>query len=243
MDDFSSLSLPPLNSADFGADADALTPAVLRRLQSTALIRIVDDDEAMRTSYRFMLGLAGWQIALYADAAAFLEEDDPEVPGCLILDVRMPGKSGLELQREIAESGIDLPIIFVTGHGDVDMAVFAVKAGAFDFMLKPVDPKRLKRAVALAVYAVEKKREEAAASHDALAKWHSLSERERQVVLGVAHGMLNKVIASALHIAERTVKFHRASACRKLGVKSASEITAFVLSLPEADRQLDQLNS
>lgn len=132
------------------SETSAVDDAVLK---AASVVRIVDDDEAMRRSYAFMLTMAKWRTKLYPSAEAFLDEDDPEIPGAIILDVRMPRISGLALQDRLSADGNDLPVIFVTGHGDVDMAVRAVKRGAFDFMLKPVDPVRLKKAVTEAIRA------------------------------------------------------------------------------------------
>lgn len=205
-------------------------------LKAASVVRIVDDDEAMRRSYAFMLTMAKWRTKLYPSAEAFLDEDDPEIPGAIILDVRMPGISGLALQDRLSADGNDLPVIFVTGHGDVDMAVRAVKRGAFDFMLKPVDPVRLKKTVTEAIQASWIKANEARRTMDFSGKWALLTQREREVFQLIAEGCLNKEAAFRLDIAERTVKFHRASACRKLGARTPQEIAAIWLALKESVR-------
>ena len=197
---------------------------------SGTLVRIVDDDEAMRRSYAFMLSMAGWPVVLYEDARDFLARDDLHTPGCVILDVRMPSISGLELQQRLKALNSVVPLIFVTGHGDVDMAVRAVKEGAFDFMLKPVDPERLKAAVSSAC---ERALAAQAPANEQAARWAQLSPREKEVFALVAQGHLNKTVAFELGIAERTVKFHRASACRKLGLRTPQEIAAFWIAFNE----------
>lgn len=203
----------------------AIDELPVSRVQSASIVRIVDDDEKMLSSYAFMLGAAGWKVKCFSSAEAFLLDDD-ETAGCLVLDVRMPGMSGLQLQSELQRRGVKLPMIFVTGHGDVDMAVQTMKDGACDFMLKPVVPERLKAAVLhwcredcirrlsrLQTSAIER-------------DFKSLSERERQVLTMVAEGMSNREIASRLGIAERTVKFHRASVYEKLGVSNSVQLAA-----------------
>lgn len=193
------------------------------RIKKIALIRVVDDDAGMLRSYKFMFSSQGWNVKCYSDAASFLEEVT-DVPGCLILDVRMPEMSGLTLRREMMKRGIALPILFVTGHGDVDMAVETMQMGACDFMLKPVDPARLRKAVLRwSAFAVQQhldrlKREAKQAD------FSTLSTREREVLQLISEGLQYKQIADQLGISERTVKFHRASLCEKLGVKTTQEL-------------------
>lgn len=195
------------------------------RVRAASLVRIVDDDAKMLTSYAFMLGAAGWRVKCFRSAEEFLRDED-QTAGCLVLDVRMPGMSGLQLQAEMKRRGVIMPVIFVTGHGDVDMAVQTMKDGACDFMLKPVVPERLKAAV------LHWSREDCVRrllklQTDAIEKdYETLSERERQVLALVAQGMSNKAIAASLCIAERTVKFHRASVYEKLGVSSSAQLIA-----------------
>lgn len=195
----------------------------LHRVQAASLVRIVDDDEKMRLSYAFMLKAAGWRVKSFSNAESFLADKD-ETAGCLVLDVRMPEMSGLQLHAEMIRQGMTLPVIFVTGHGDVDMAVQTMKDGASDFMLKPVVPERLKNAVLhwcrqdclhrlnqLHTNAIER-------------DFETLSERERQVLVMVTDGLSNREIAAQLCIAERTVKFHRSSVYEKLGVSSSAQL-------------------
>lgn len=185
------------------------------------LIRIIDDDAGVRDSYRYLIESDGWLVRTFQDAEDFLANDDPSVPGCAVLDVRMPGLSGLELQNHLNKLARNLPIIFVSAHGDIEMAVRAVRHGAIDFLPKPVNDDKLLASIALAVQASIQKSEEARAVQDAKHRWSQLSPREQEVARLVAQGKLNKVIAGELGISERTVQVHRANACQKLGVKHA----------------------
>ena len=192
---------------------------------SLSLIRIVDDDAEMRESLEFLLSTEGWKSRSYASAEAFLETDDVMVPGCLILDIRMPGLSGLQLQELLKKKDYSLPILFITAHGDITMAVEAVKNGAFDFLPKPLDDEKLLASVEKAV-ALDWERRSHHTSHAAAMKdLATLTPREREVAGLVAEGLLNKVIAERLGIAEKTVQIHRGQVCRKLKVRSAVEIS------------------
>ena len=186
---------------------------------SLSLIRIVDDDAEMRESLEFLLSTEGWKSRSYASAEAFLETDDVMVPGCLILDIRMPGLSGLQLQEVLKKKDYSLPILFITAHGDITMAVEAVKNGAFDFLPKPLDDEKLLASVEKAI-ALDWERRSHHTSHIAAMKdLATLTPREREVAGLVAEGLLNKVIAERLGIAEKTVQIHRGQVCRKLKVR------------------------
>ena len=197
------------------------------------IARIVDDEETVRSSEAFTLRMGGIDAVVYESAEAFLAKDDLRHPGCLVLDVRMPGMSGLELQEEKARRGIDLPILFLSGHGDIGMAVSTLKRGAEDFCEKPVEPAKLRESVRRmiekniaarrAAMDVERKRE----------RYATLTEREQLVVKLVARDMLNKQIAAELDIQEHTVKIHRSNACRKLEVRSALELHHFLAAIGE----------
>ena len=187
------------------------------------LIRLVDDDEADRQALRFMLESYGWKVATYADAATFLVNDRPSVPGCLVLDVRMPGMSGLELQQEMNRRAMTLPIVFLTGHGDVPMAVGAMQKGAVNFLLKPIEAEAFNRAVNQAV-AQTTCRLVGGAPRDGVAKYQQLSERQQEIMVMLAEGKLNREIARELKISERTVEGHRYNAFKLLGVKNRSEL-------------------
>lgn len=205
------------------SSSEPIDPSVLRLVQQKSLVRIVDDDETVAKSYEFMLRCAGWNCRIFNSAEDYLVSENVQI-GCLILDVRMPGISGLQLQQKLEILEREIPIIFVTGHGDVDMAVMALKRGAQDFMLKPVDPQRLKGAVFQAcqsdlLHFLRSQKEEA--EREATS---SLSQREREVAQLLAQGLLYKQIAERLGCSERTVKFHKARIAEKLGVKTPAEI-------------------
>lgn len=196
-----------------------------------SLIRIVDDEPEMRASLEFLLSTAGWRSQSYGSAEEFLEKDNGLVPGCLLLDVRMRKMSGLELQDTLQRSDYSLPIIFITAHGDIDMAVRAVKKGAFDFFEKPIDDERLLEAVDKAVSSDW----EARARHMNTRIWREryelLTEREKEVAAWVSTGLMNKIIADRLTIGEKTVQVHRGAVCRKLQVRSAVEIAKILDTL------------
>ena len=166
------------------------------------LIRVIDDDYAMRRSWAFLIEGEGWEVVTYSNALAFLAANDFSRPGCLLLDVRMPRMSGLELQNALKDKGVDLPIIFISGHGDIDMAVRGLKSGAVDFLQKPVDDRKL---------------------------LESLTQREREVIRMVAQGASNKAVAEGLGISEKTVQVHRGSAYRKLEIHNAAEIARLLM--------------
>lgn len=208
---------------------DTLTDA---RVMAASLVRIVDDDATILDSYRFMLGALGWRVQCFADAQSFLLDTHTQ-PGCLVLDVRMPLMSGLQLQAEMQLRGCNVPIIFVTGHGDVDMAVHTMKNGAADFMLKPVVPERLKAAVLHWCRLDCLKRLERLEADAMAGDSQTLSERERQVARLVVEGLSNKAIADALAISVRTVKFHRSQMAQKLGVSTSAQLIARLLLMKD----------
>ena len=198
-----------------------------------ALVRVVDDDDAMRRSWVFLLEGEGWRVRAYADALKFLVADDGAEPGCLLLDVRMPAMSGLELQDNMLERGIELPIVFISAHGDIDMAVHTLKRGACDFLQKPVDDQRLLDAVAAAVardLAGREARQERAGERQ---RFDTLTLREKDVMRLVGAGLPNKLVADRLGISEKTVQVHRGNACRKLDLRSAAEVARLLLRIGE----------
>jgi FixJ family two-component response regulator len=195
-------------------------------MNSRSLIHVVDDDEALRTALLRLLGAGGFEARGYGSAGDFLLGPLPDRPGCVLLDIRMPGPSGLDLQAALRERGIPLPVIFLTGHGDVSSSVRAMKTGAVDFLTKPVERDILFEALhrALALDASGRaSREEAV---ELRARFAALTPREREVLEFVVAGRLNKQIAGQLGIAERTVKADRAQVLLKLGVGSAAELGA-----------------
>ena len=194
-----------------------------KRIPMRPIVRLVDDDDDDLGSQKLFLEMLGWQGRAYASAADFLAADDALAPGCLILDIRMPEMNGLELQRELVERGASLPVIFLTGHGDVSTAVHAMKYGAHDFIEKRGDPMELKAAVEKAVAKSLESAKLAAEAAGRLAEFEALTPRERDVVLAAAEGASNKNIAEAPGIGIATVKMHRSNAFAKLGVQNALE--------------------
>ena len=203
----------------------------------TPVIRLVDDDRELLDSLSFMLEMEGWKVRCFSNAREFLTQDMHSEPGCVILDVRMPQMSGLQLFSEMNRRKMTLPVIFVTGHGDVDMAVETMKNGAGDFMLKPVDPERLKTAVLQWCRESCRRRQNQLYTNALHEDFSTLTERERQVMERVADGLPNKSIAAELSISERTVKFHRASLFEKLGVKSAAQLISRVMQFRSLQSQ------
>lgn len=203
--------------------------------EQDALIFVVDDDDAMRRSLEYLFDSAGWRVALFESARAFLDRYDGHLPGCLVLDVRMPLISGLELQQMLKERGVLLPVVFLSSHGDVPIAVQALKNGACDFLEKPCKDQALLDTVARAVNRCVdlcRRNEQAQVLQSALA---TLTPREREVVELVATGKPNKLVARELAISEKTVQVHRYHAMEKLNVHSAAEI-ARMLMLAQTDR-------
>ena len=197
----------------------------------TPLIRIVDDDEDHLASLSLLLEGEGWQTQCSRSAREFLVTDMPSRPGCLILDVRMPGMSGLELQEEMNRREYPLPIIFLTGHGEVDMAVQALKAGAKDFLQKPVQPERLLTAVASVVQKDLDQRAMPIDEETWKARFHQLTDREADIIREAIRGRLNRQIALHLGISERTVQAHRLSAYRKLEVHNVADLAPLTVML------------
>ena len=195
------------------------------------LVRIVDDEESVRRSASFTLRVAGFNAVTYESARDFLDRDDLRHPGCVVLDVRMPEMSGLELQQEMLRRGIDLPILFLTGHGDVGMAVSALKLGADDFCEKPIEPAKLREAVKRMTERNFAERRHAIRVEGMRAKYETLTDREKEILRRVALDQMNKQIAIDLDIQEHTVKIHRSNACKKLEVRSALEIHHFLTEI------------
>ena len=193
-------------------------------MSEAPLIHVVDDDASLRTALLRLLGAAGFEARGYASTGDFLLRPSPDGPGCLLLDIRLPGPSGLDLQAALKEKGVALPVVFMTGHADVASSVRAMKAGAVDFLTKPVEPATLLEALrrALARDAAQRAaRDEAVTLR---ARFASLTPREREVFERIVAGRLNKQIAGDLGIAERTVKAERAQVMAKLGAGSAAEL-------------------
>jgi len=191
---------------------------------------VVDDDDAFRDSLRWLLESTGYRVAAYATAERFLAGYKPGTASCLVLDVRMPGLTGLELQQELNRRGETLPIIFITGHGDVAMAVNAVKSGAFDFLEKPFKDAQLLALIEQAASLGTSASSERAQGRCAAARLATLTQREREVMDHVVRGLKNKKIAEALGISVKTVEAHRAKAMEKMEVGSVAELVQVSLS-------------
>ncbi|KPK38954.1 MAG: hypothetical protein AMJ69_06970 [Gammaproteobacteria bacterium SG8_47] len=196
-----------------------------------ATIFIVDDDAAIRDSLQLLLKSAGLNVVCYESAELFLEAYDTELRGCLVLDVRMPGMSGLELQRALNERNSQLPVIIMTGHGDVPMAVDAMKAGATDFIEKPFSDEDLLTRLQSSIERQQRQLAEHANDIELLQRLSLLTPREREVMDLLAEGKLNKVVAAELDISPRTVEVHRARIMEKLRVKSLADIVRVSLMI------------
>jgi FixJ family two-component response regulator len=185
---------------------------------------VVDDDAAVRKAVSRLLRSAGIAVAAFASPTEFLAQYDPNTPGCLVLDVAMPGFNGLQLQTTLGEKGSILPIIFLTGHGDVSKSVQAMKAGAFDFLTKPVNAKNLLPAIRAAIERDAVVRREQARLSEVCTRLDTLTPREREVLEHIVCGKLNKQIAGDLRISEATVKMHRARVMVKMKAQSVAEL-------------------
>lgn len=188
------------------------------------LVRIVDDDSDLRAAIRFLLESEGGEVADYYSAADFLLNDDPEIPGCLILDVRMPEMTGIELQGELKQHLRQIPIVFLSAHGDIEMAVKTLHEGAVDFLTKPVQEDKLVPVISRAVKLDLIKRGLSFDHEEIKERYKELTERETQIVSLLIKGLLNREIGERLGISTRTVEVHRARAFKKLQVHTISEL-------------------
>lgn len=196
---------------------------------SRPIVHIVDDDPAVRESLALLLDVRGFETRAWPDAAGFLAEGDLAAPGCIVLDLRMPGMSGAELQAELVRRGVTLPILFVTAHGDVAAARAAFRAGAIDFIEKPIEPDAIVAAVEDALSRAAARHEQSARAEQARQKIETLTARERQVVERTVDGRHNREIASELGISARTVEVYKARAMEKLGVKRIPDLVRLVM--------------
>jgi FixJ family two-component response regulator len=196
------------------------------------LVLIVDDDEEVRTALQELMESIGLDASCFASPRELLDSELPDRPGCLVLDVRMPGASGLDLQQQLAAKGNPKPFIFLTGHGDIPMSVQAMKAGAVDFLTKPVRDQTLLDAVTVAIEKDVAQMAEARRARQHLDRFETLTLREREVMREVAHGRLNKQIAFDLGIKEITVKLHRGNVMRKMKAASVGELIRAWEALP-----------
>ncbi len=191
---------------------------------ATGTVFLVDDDAGVRRALSRVLRAEGWVVETFESAEALLARPDPAAPGCLVLDVSLPGIDGLELQRRLAQAVDALPIVFMTGHGDIPMSVRAIKAGAADFLTKPVKAADLIAAVRSAFAQDAAAREAAADMAELRRRLSLLTTREREILEGIAAGRLNKQIAGDLGIVEQTVKFHRAHLMERMQARTVAEL-------------------
>ena len=193
------------------------------------LIHIIDDEEAIRRSASFMLKTSGFAVESWASGTAFLKEVRHAAPGCILLDVRMPEMDGLEVQQELNQRGVAMPVIVLTGHGDISIAVRAMKAGAVDFLEKPFEKSVLLGAIEAAFARLDDHGSRAAQADEAAVAIAALTPRERDVLDGLAQGLPNKTIAYDLGISPRTIEVHRARIMEKLAAKNAADLMRIVL--------------
>jgi RNA polymerase sigma factor (sigma-70 family) len=195
------------------------------------VVFVVDDDPSVRSSLKFLLSSMGLQVEGFDSAETFLQRKPPDVPSCLVLDVRLRGLSGLDFQRELAVRNIRIPIVFVTGHGDIPMSVRAMKAGAIEFLTKPYRDQDLLDAVRIALERDRARREQEKDLTDLQQRFDSLTPREQEVISKVVSGMLNKQIAGELGTTENTVKVHRGRAMEKMNAQSFADLVRMIEKL------------
>jgi len=188
------------------------------------IVFIIDDDPSMRAALSSLFRSVGLRIEVFGSADEFLQSKLPDVASCLVLDIRLPGLSGLDFQTELTKAGIHVPIIFMTGHGDIPMTVRAMKAGAIDFLTKPFRDQDMLDAVAVAIERDRNRRKDAEIIADLQAHFETLTPREREVLVLVAAGLMNKQIAAEIGLAEITVKIHRGHIMKKMGARSLADL-------------------
>ena len=200
-------------------------------MTAAPLVFVIDDDASVRSSLKFLLSTVGLQAETFDSADSFLHKKRPDVPSCLVLDVRLPGVSGIDFQRELTARNISIPIVFLTGHGDIPMSVRAMKAGAVEFLTKPFRDQDLLDAVRVALDRDRARREQETELADIRRRFDSLSSREREVLSMVMNGMLNKQIAAELGTAESTVKVQRSRAMEKMQAESLAHLIKMMQKL------------
>jgi len=197
-------------------------------MTSACVVFVVDDDPSVRASLKFLVSTVGLQVESFDSAEAFLNKKPPDGPSCLVLDVRLRGMSGLDLQRELAARGLRIPIVFITGHGDIPMSVRAMKAGAVEFLSKPFRDQDLLDAIRAALERDRARRDQEKEVTELQQRFESLTLRQREVTAMVVSGFLNKQIADELGTAENTVKVHRSRAMEKMRAKSLADLIKMI---------------
>ncbi|MGV7217405.1 response regulator transcription factor [Bradyrhizobium sp. UFLA05-112] len=203
---------------------DRPAPSLPQADNNEPIVLVVDDDPSVRRALINLFESVGLRAAAFGSAQEILQSKPPEVPSCLVLDIRLPGLSGLDLQADLAKANIHTPIIFITGHGDIPMTVRAMKSGAVDFLTKPVRDQDMLDAVQAAIERDRKRREIEKTVSNVRSRFESLTPRERDVLSLVASGLMNKHVAAELGLAEITVKIYRGQIMRKMGAKSLAEL-------------------
>jgi FixJ family two-component response regulator len=204
--------------------------------QPDSIVYVVDDDSSVREAIKSLIRSVGLRVETFGTAQEFLKSARPDAPGCVVLDVRLPGLSGLDLQREMAAHGINLPVIFITGHGDIPMSVRAMKAGALEFLTKPFRDQDLLDAIQPALERDRGARQQRSETAELRERFDSLTAREREVMGLVVSGLLNKQIAGELGTSEVTIKIHRSQVMKKMGAGSLAELVRMTekLGIPAA---------
>ena len=200
------------------------------------LVRIIDDEESIREALSFLLGNEGWKTIGYENADTFLRSDSPSTPGCVILDIRMPGMSGLDAQKIMKDRGFVLPIIFLSAHGDIDTAVDTMRLGAFDFIQKPIDPERMTKTVERAIRESIRRSRGILSSEVIAERVNLLTHRERQILQFAQAGLTNKKIAEALNIREKTVESFKTSIFKRFGATSILQVVKRSLKAQKRSR-------
>jgi FixJ family two-component response regulator len=209
-------------------------PASPHGTAGDSIIFVVDDDESVRDALKSLFQSVGLKVQMFASAPELLRSELPDAASCLVLDVRMPGLSGLEFQAELAKANIRLPIIFMTGHGDIPMSVQAMKAGAVDFLAKPFRDQDMLDAVSSALDRDRERRETETRTSDLRSSYETLTPREREVMQLVVSGLMNKQAAGELGLSEITVKIHRGRVMRKMGARSLADLVRMAETLGTA---------
>ncbi|MBB5709828.1 response regulator transcription factor [Sphingomonas xinjiangensis] len=204
---------------------------------------VIDDDAGVRGAIGSLLRSSGYDVRLFDGTTAFLAEGAPEVPSCLILDIRLSGESGLDFQERLAEHGIGLPVVLITGHGDIPMTVRGMRAGAVDFLPKPFGDEQLLAAVATALNADRVRRTQAAGAAVLVARFARLTPREKEVMGLVVTGLMNKQVAARLQLSEITVKIHRGNVMRKMEADSLADLVRMAEQLGVRDTSIHRYST